>query len=586
MEPTVTTENQTLRNLSAGKYRNCYLVYSRKSTDEPDNQKNSIKYQRSENTKFAQREHLPIAPITIKGFCVDGIISERHSGFKEDNEISITSAGMVQYRIERPKFQRLLQFLSQGFFRGIIVLCWDRVSRNRGDDTVVRKLMKKNVDIRFVYANYEKTSSGALHMDIDGMFAEHHSRVTAEKVRNVTRDLRDRGICTYKAPIGYLNQGTMEHKPFDPVRAPVVKRMYELAAKEQSISELTKWANNQGLTTLPIRRRRTPEEMLAEEEEDEKIEPISRPITKAMVHRILTSPFYTGKILDSDGHYVQSKSHEPLVTGELFTKVQQALRKRRTTARYSEELDLPYRGIVRCIECGRVYTPYIQKGIQYFYSRCRPNCRNPRRSFNLGFFEAEVGNCLKTLSFTKEELAEMDIREKRDFSSFEKERQKRLEQNDRRRRKITDDLAYLRNNKLSLLKTGAYTPEGISDEEQKQIVELSQLENTLKADNASINDILEDTVKLSELLKTGSKYYLFAKSKEKEQLIRIIFSELSVFGNTLHYKCKNGFKALQTHFSTVCGQTVRISELMQSNNFVRMSIAELESILIPHATVD
>jgi site-specific DNA recombinase len=467
MDITITTENQTLRNVAAGKYRNCYLVYSRKSTDEPDNQKNSIKYQRAENTKFAQREHLPIAPIAIKGFCVDGIISERHSGFKEDNAISITNAGVVQYRIERPKFMRLIQFLSKGSFRGIIVLCWDRVSRNRGDDTVVRKLMKNGVDIRFVYANYEKTSSGALHMDIDGMFAEHHSRVTAEKVRNVTRDLRDRGICTYKAPIGYLNQGTMEHKPFDAVRAPIVKEMYELAAKERSISDLAKWANEQGLTTLPIRRRRTEEEMLAEEEEDKAIERISRPITRAIVHRILTSPFYTGKIVDSNGRYIQSKSHEALVTEELFMKVQQALANRRMTVCYGEKLDLPHRGIVRCKECRRVYTPYIQKGTQYFYARCRPNCPNPHKSFNLRFFEAEVGKCLNSLSFIPEELAEIDAFDKKDVSTFENERLKRLAQNDRRIRKITEDLAYLHNNKLSLLKTGVYTPEGILEEEQR-----------------------------------------------------------------------------------------------------------------------
>jgi hypothetical protein len=62
--------------------------------------------------------------------------------------------------------------------------------------------MRKGIDVRFVYANYDKTSAGALHMDIDGMFAEHHSRVTSEKVRLTTWNLRERGVVTYKAPIG------------------------------------------------------------------------------------------------------------------------------------------------------------------------------------------------------------------------------------------------------------------------------------------------------------------------------------------------------------------------------------------------
>src|ERR1700683_151188 len=151
MELTIKPESQTLKEISAGKYWSCYLVYSRKSTEEPDNQKNSIKYQRAENTKFASRENLPIAPVTIEGFSLNGVISERHSGFKENSEIIMTASGMVQYRIEMPKFQRLMQFLSRGLFKGVIVLCWDRISRNRGGDTTLRKLTKGGTDVRFLY---------------------------------------------------------------------------------------------------------------------------------------------------------------------------------------------------------------------------------------------------------------------------------------------------------------------------------------------------------------------------------------------------------------------------------------------------
>ena len=172
-----------IKEIEFGKYRDTYLVYNRKSTDEPENQKNSIKYQRSENARFAMRENLKISSISIDGFCVDGVISEKHSAFKEDSKMTIGEDGIVQYTIERPKFFKMIQYLNQGYFKGVIILCWDRISRNKGDETVIRKLMKQGVDFRFVLATYDKTSSGALHMDIDGMFAEHHSRVTSEKVK-------------------------------------------------------------------------------------------------------------------------------------------------------------------------------------------------------------------------------------------------------------------------------------------------------------------------------------------------------------------------------------------------------------------
>jgi site-specific DNA recombinase len=132
----------------------------------------------------------------------------------------IATGGSVHDRVERPKFYRLAEFLSKGYFKGVIFLCWDRASRNKGDDTIVRKLMLAGIDIRFALAQYENTSAGELHMDIDGMFSAHHSRVTREKVTLTIRDARARGLVTHKAPVGYLNQGKMDHKPQAPCSSP------------------------------------------------------------------------------------------------------------------------------------------------------------------------------------------------------------------------------------------------------------------------------------------------------------------------------------------------------------------------------
>lgn len=575
------SENQILKDILAGKYRNCFLVYARKSTDEPDNQKNSIKYQRAENTRFAQKEKLSVAPITLGGFCLNGVISERHSGFKESDEVSITGAGMVQYSIERPKFQRLVQFLSKGLFKGVVVLCWDRLSRNRGDDTVVRKLMKTGIEVSFVYANYDKTSSGALHMDIDGMFSEHYSRVIAEKVKLTTQNLREQGICTYKAPIGYLNQGTMEHKPFDPVRAPIIKRMFEiLATEEWSLSDLTKWANAQGLTSRPAKRRRTKEERLAEEEDEEvEIEAVERPMTLTRIHQILTDPFYTGKILGNEEKYVPSKSHEPLVSGELFAKAQQVLGRKRVSTRYAQKLDLPGRGLIRCANCKRSYTPYVKKGIQYFNARCPSDCPNPRKNFSAGFFANELGKSLEKLCFTDGELAEIDASVKSVIPGLEEKRRNKQEERERRKKKVREDLAYLRENKLSLLKSGVYSPEGLRDEENRLETELSQIEDAERTADASAQELLQQTVKLSELLKYGSAYYKFADFRQKERFAGIIFSVLFFSGNTLVCQCKNGFKALESRFRFVCAQTEWLSELLINQSLIKLSIEELITIL-------
>jgi site-specific DNA recombinase len=551
------TEEDVFKDIQSGKYREYYLIYNRKSTDEADNQKNSISYQKSENARYAHRERLPIAPITIKGFCADGVISEKHSGFTEDDDITISDGGLVQYRIDRPKFQRMLQFVNQGYFKGIICLCWDRISRNKGDDTIIRKLMRRGVDIRFVYAKYEKTSSGALHMDIDGMFAQHHSRVTSEKVSMTIRNAREKGICTYRAPIGYLNLGKMEHKPIDPERGPIIQRMYELyATGDWSLSDLARWACEQGFTTVPMRRRRSKEEMLDEEDDEvAEIPKISRPVTVNLISRILTNPFYTGKTLDADGGYTESISHEPLVTQELFDDVQAVLKKKKVSIHYTEKLDLPLRGIIRCAHCSRVYTPYPKKGIQYYNARCVSGCENTFKNFNFAFIDKEVKGLLSNLYFTEDEIAEMDARAGTEIALLEEKRQKGFDQMERKKKKIREDLGYLRTNKIPLLKSGVYTPEEYVAEEEKLEAELSVLKDSEDVSDVAMRETMKDIEKLSELIKDVVPVYDFAKPHEKEKIIRVIFSELYVAQDVLQYKVKKGFEAFENRFVAVCDPT-------------------------------
>jgi site-specific DNA recombinase len=91
-----------------------YLIYNRKSTDDSENQKNSLAYQRMRNIEFAKHAGLSIATLTIPGFCEKGIIDERHSGYKEEVDFGISADGAVQYRVLRPKFLKLVEVLKSG----------------------------------------------------------------------------------------------------------------------------------------------------------------------------------------------------------------------------------------------------------------------------------------------------------------------------------------------------------------------------------------------------------------------------------------------------------------------------------------
>lgn len=575
------TERDLLREMKQGKYQDSYLVYNRKSTDEADIQKNSISFQKHENSRYALGNNLPLAGITIKGFSKDGFVSEKHSGFKEDNTISFTKDGLVQFSIDRPKFLRLVQYLNQGYFKGIICLCWDRLSRNKADDTIIKKLMKSGVDIHFVYARYDNTSAGALHMDIDGMFSQHHSRVTSEKVKIATRNSRQKGICTYRAPMGYLNTGKMEHKPFDPNRAPIIRELFNLyATGNWSLSDLARHANQQGLTTLPQRRPRTKEEMLDEDLDIKDIPKVSRPLTENHISRILSNRFYIGQIKDGNGGYIQSISHKPLVSKELFHEVQAKLGGNQVSKHYTNKLQLPLRGVIRCSHCNRAFTPYVKKGILYYSSRCRKGCTNNLCNINFRFISDWLSEKISQLYFTHEEQAQIEKTFDNQVEYLTQEKETVLKQFERKTKKLQDDLSYLRDNKLELLRAGTFSPEEMKQREDELNQKLIDLEENQSQSLVDLRETVQDTFKVSELMKSIAIYYRMATDEEKSGIFEKLFSELYVSHLGLEYKANPEIEVLESRLQALGDPKDWLSELEQSKEHIDKLLLSLGSLNI------
>ena len=50
----------------------------------------------------------------------------------------------AEYQIERPKFMQMISWLLEGKYEGVIVLCWDRISRSEQSDMIVKELIDKH----------------------------------------------------------------------------------------------------------------------------------------------------------------------------------------------------------------------------------------------------------------------------------------------------------------------------------------------------------------------------------------------------------------------------------------------------------
>ena len=524
-------------------YTNDYLVYTRKSTDDADNQKNSIDYQIGQGLKLAEDKDLKIADYAEDGFCEKGIIKEKHSAFKT-SEIEMRKDGTVEYKIERPKFQKMIQKILNKEFKGIICLCWDRISRNEQDGMLIKTLISKGVDVRFVQAKYEKSSSGALHMDIDGMFSAHYSRVIGEKVKGAQEKLRGEGKCIYMSPIGYFDEGS-DCKPIDPERAPIVKRIFELyATGEWSLFQLARWANKQGLTTKPTRRKRTREEIIADLD-IATIPKVSRPVNNKTIENILNNPFYIGKlkIERKSGNYIDGR-HQKLIDISLFNKVQDTLKARNVCIHYIDKSFFTYRGIIRC-SCGRVYSPYQKKGINYYYSRCADGCQNKHKSINEKQIDDLVIKLLESISFTDEEKLEIEARANLELDNITNKRDKELDDLHNERKTILADMNYLAKNKISLLRAETMTIDQISEEEKKLKKRLEEIDLKTNAHQEATGEMLRYVITFSELVKMANIYYKHALDTEKRDIATQVFSELIIIDRNLsNIKAKEGFSAL------------------------------------------
>jgi hypothetical protein len=182
------------------------------------------------------------------------------------------------------------------------------------------------------------------------------------------------------------------------------------------------------------------------------------------------------------------------------------------------------------------------------------------------------------LALTDDECAEIDARATTDIALLGAKQLNQQDDNARRKKKIREDLVYLEENRVTLLRSGAFTLESLVAEERKLSLQLEVLKQEEDASDFAIRETVEEVVKLSELLKNLAATYSAADPVEKDRIIRIVFSELVLADNVFEYKCRNGFQALESRFLPNHDPTGWLVELYRHRAVIRQSIHELETL--------
>jgi len=264
-----------------------YVLYARKSSESEERQVLSIDSQVKEMLQLAEKENLNVTEIR----------RESHSA-KDTGQ--------------RKVFNQIVGDIKKGLFNGILTWAPDRIARNAGDLGAIVDLMDQKLllEIRTYGQKFSNNPNEKFLLMILGSQAKLENDNRSVNVKRGLRARVEMGLWPTLSPIGYMNQNRMDKKGqviLDPVRAPIIKQIFEKVAYEKASGrKIYHWLkhdlnfHSRGNKTLSL----------------------------SSIFRLLDNPFYYGtfEYPKDSGNFYQGK-HKPLITQEVFEKAQAQIKR-------------------------------------------------------------------------------------------------------------------------------------------------------------------------------------------------------------------------------------------------------------------
>jgi site-specific DNA recombinase len=280
----------------------------------------------------------------------------------------------------REIFERLLAALRRRKAQGVIIHKIDRSIRNLADWVELERLVDLGVDVYFANENLDlRSRGGRLAADIQAVVASDYVRNLKEEVKKGLEGRLKQGFFPFQAPLGYRNHGKAKPKTICPKSGWLVRKAFELyATGDYSLDSL-----RIELTRLGLRNK------------------WGNVLHKNGVAHILTTPFYYGLMHIKSTNETYPGIHEPLISKELFDRVQ-ALLRRRTNVKAGVKRQYLLQRMIKCSGCGRGLYAERQKG--HVYYRCQSKtCR--KTSLHEDAIVHRVAREIGYMNLTDEKLA-------------------------------------------------------------------------------------------------------------------------------------------------------------------------------------
>jgi DNA invertase Pin-like site-specific DNA recombinase len=465
---------------------NC-LLYARVSTDKQAQKDLSIPAQIEAMRVYAKKNGWKIA-----------------GHFVDEGESARTA--------NRPELKRLIEQCKENkSVDAVIVHKIDRLARNLIDYATIKAILKqKGIRLISVSEPFDDNPVGHLLENIIASISEWYSANLGEEIKKSNMEKLRQGEWPHKPPFGYKSvkgeNNRIKHI-MDLEKAPLIRQLFELfSTGKYSLRTLSEEMGERGLRTA-----------------------YGRIYSPEAIKKLLTKRFYIGR-LDWKGKEYKGK-HEPIITPELFYRVQEVLKRRSAETGEKGKLDFLLRGVAYCQTCNQKLTAENHPRGNYY--RCMPNslngdkCDEPYTPVKL--LDAQLEAFYERIQPPKKllELLKLEMRQIA-------ERRKRIAQTEIKTliRKINE----LENKEMKLLdeKLGGKTSSEIYEKMQKQYsgkrreaeAQLSQLE----VDYDDPLDFLDKCIVIGSMLSYLHERFDFAHRK---CLIKAIFEKIYVRNRTI-----------------------------------------------------
>ena len=322
-------------------------------------------------------------------------------------------------------------------------------------------------------------------------------------------------------PAGVLNTIRADGKRIiapDPVLGPIVTKIFEwFASGEYSLRTLAQKAYGEGFRFRKSRNK----------------------IPLTTLQKILRKRIYTGDF--NYGGAIYQGSHEPLVTREVWNRVQEILDGRHANKHRKVTHDFVYSGRVKCGHCGCSMVGEVKKG-RYVYYHCtgyRGKCPEPYTREEI--LERQIADVLRdlvvppaVLAWMQSELVVSDQTEEAARAQTARRQQMELERLQARMDVLYDDRLDGRIDAATYDKKA-----GEIREQQEQIRQKIRTIEAMTLPSAS------EAVDLMMLTSKAADLYVAQTGAEQRKLLHLVLKEASWKGGELRMLLREPFQELR-----------------------------------------